>query len=69
MISKYVYIMRVFDEEDVVYSSRYKLSATDLMVLMMKHNVYMCEVYQSNYIEDKKQWKLLSMFGGLEAII
>lgn len=67
MISKYVYIIRVFDGNDIVYSSKYKLSATDLMVLMMKHNADMCELYQSNYIEDKKQWKLLSMFGGIES--
>ena len=69
MISKYVYIIRVFDSNDVVYSSRYKLGSMDLMVLMMKHNADICEIYQSNYIEDKKQWKLLSIFGGIEATI
>lgn len=67
MISKYVYIIRVFDGNDIVYSSKYKLPVTDLMLLMMKHNADMCELYQSNYIEDKKQWKLLSMFGGIES--
>lgn len=67
MISKYVYIIRVFDGDDIVYSSKYKLPVTDLMLLMMKHNADMCELYQSNYIEDKKQWKLLSMFGGIES--
>ena len=67
MISKYVYIIRVFDGNDIVYSSKYKLAVTDLMVLMMKHNADMCELYQSNYIEGKKQWKLLSMFGGIES--
>lgn len=67
MISKYVYIIRVFGGDDTVYSSKYKLPVPDLMLLMMKHNADMCELYQSNYNEDKKQWKLLSMFGGVES--
>ena len=69
MISKYVYIIRVFDGEDIVYSSKLKLPATELMCLMMKNNAMMCEIYQSNYIEDKKQWKLLPIFGGIESTI
>lgn len=70
MIPKYAYIMVkgscVYHDDNPVYTVDHKISAHEVMFLMLKNNVSICNFYLTNGSDDIADWDLQSTFGDME---
>lgn len=67
-IAKYAYVMlkdQCAAAEDIVYMSNKKLPGHEVMILMLEHGSYGCEVYETRSSDDRKIWKNISTFGSI----
>lgn len=63
-IGVYGYVLDL--ERDVlVLTSDDRVSALDVMLLMMKHDALGCRVYETNNCECMSEWKLVTTYGEL----
>lgn len=70
MVKKYAYVMIPegccsFCEDNSVYTSDKEIPFFDLIILMIRNNAYICELYETNFTDDLSEWKLKSKFEGV----
>ena len=63
-IGFYGYVLDL-QKDVLVLTSDNRVSALDVMILMMKHDALGCRVYETNNSECMTEWKLVTTYGEL----